>query len=95
MTQPIDIAVVGATGSVGETLVQILEELDLGQDDSVQIAVALMRKLDLEPTAQATLQALPQRANASRQNRRAFRATVSCVANDLRSKYQLRAGDAE
>ncbi|MDF2489716.1 MAG: aspartate-semialdehyde dehydrogenase [Pseudomonas sp.] len=28
MTQPIDIAVVGATGSVGETLVQILEELD-------------------------------------------------------------------
>src|SRR5690606_19383711 len=28
MTQPIDIAIVGATGSVGETLVQILEELD-------------------------------------------------------------------
>ena len=28
MTQPLDIAVVGATGSVGETLVQILEELD-------------------------------------------------------------------
>lgn len=27
MTQPLDIAVVGATGSVGETLVQILEEL--------------------------------------------------------------------
>lgn len=28
MTTPLDIAVVGATGSVGETLVQILEELD-------------------------------------------------------------------
>ena len=28
MTQPIDIAVVGATGTVGETLVQILEERD-------------------------------------------------------------------
>ncbi|MDZ3990613.1 USG-1 protein [Pseudomonas sp. Teo4] len=28
MTQPLDIAIVGATGSVGETLVQILEELD-------------------------------------------------------------------
>lgn len=27
MTQPLDIAVVGATGSVGETLVQLLEEL--------------------------------------------------------------------
>ncbi|RSC26774.1 aspartate-semialdehyde dehydrogenase [Pseudomonas putida] len=28
MSQPLDIAVVGATGSVGETLVQILEELE-------------------------------------------------------------------
>lgn len=28
MTQPIDIAVIGATGTVGETLVQILEERD-------------------------------------------------------------------
>jgi len=28
MTQPIDIAVIGATGTVGETLVQILEEQD-------------------------------------------------------------------
>jgi len=28
MPQPIDIAIIGATGSVGETLVQILEELD-------------------------------------------------------------------
>ncbi|CAM3824564.1 USG-1-like protein [Pseudomonas reidholzensis] len=28
MTQPLDIAVIGATGSVGETLVQILEELN-------------------------------------------------------------------
>ncbi|MDF0732542.1 aspartate-semialdehyde dehydrogenase [Pseudomonas entomophila] len=28
MTHPLDIAVIGATGSVGETLVQILEELD-------------------------------------------------------------------
>jgi len=27
MSQPLDIAVIGATGSVGETLVQILEEL--------------------------------------------------------------------
>ena len=27
MPQPIDIAIIGATGSVGETLVKILEEL--------------------------------------------------------------------
>ncbi|MCF5097824.1 N-acetyl-gamma-glutamyl-phosphate reductase, partial [Pseudomonas gessardii] len=28
MTQTLDIAVIGATGTVGETLVQILEELE-------------------------------------------------------------------
>ena len=36
-------------------LQEILDELDLGQDDSVQLAVALMRKMNLEPAAQATL----------------------------------------